>query len=111
MSSVTEAVFGVNQDVVLLYMASECRADGMLYLTHLVLHLSLAGNSGRFTWVRLQEQQEQRYPFLIVCAVFSCVQTKVWLPTLGIFHVRTDVNACDCTQGMDGHCKRVCTES
>ena len=43
--------------------------------------LSLAGNSGRLTWViKAQLPQEQRYPFLSVCAVFSCVQTMVWLP-------------------------------
>ena len=30
---------------------------------------------------------------------------------LGIFNVRTDVSACDCTQGLYGHCKRACTES
>ena len=35
------------------------------------LHFSLAGNSGCLTL------QEQRYPFLTVRAVFSCVQTKV----------------------------------
>ena len=37
----------------------------------IVLHLPLAGNSGRLTWIRLQQPQEQRYPFLTVCAVFS----------------------------------------
>ena len=60
---------------------------------------------------RLQQPQEQRYPFLTVHAVFSCVQTKVRLPVLWIFHVRTDVNARDCTRGLCGHRKRVCTES
>ena len=38
---------------------------------------------------------EQRYPFLSVYAVFSYVQTMVWLPAFGIFNVRTDVDACD----------------
>ena len=33
----------------------------------------------------------------------------VWLPVLGIFNVRTDVDACDCTRGLYGHCKTVCT--
>ena len=46
-----------------------------------------------------------------VCVVFSCVQTKVRLPVLGIFNVRLDVNACDCTQGLCMHHKRVCNES
>ena len=72
---------------------------------------SLAGNSGRLNRVRLQQPQEQCYPFLTVRAVFSCVQSKVWLPMFGIFNVRTDVNACDCTRGLYGHRKRVCTES
>ena len=30
---------------------------------------------------------------------------------LGIFNARTDVDACDCTRGLYGHRKRVCTES
>ena len=67
---------------------------------------SLAGNSGRLNRVRLQQPQEQCYPFLTVRAVFSCVQSKVWLPMCGIFNVRTDVNASDCTQGLCGHRKR-----
>ena len=75
------------------------------------LYLSLVENLGRLTWVKLQQPQEQRYPFLTVHAVFSCVQTKVWLSILGVFNVRTDVDACDCTRGICGHRKRVCTES
>ena len=77
----------------------------------IIIFLSFAENSGRLPRVRLQQPQEQRYPFLTVCAVFSCVQTKIWLLVLGIFNVRTDVNACDCTRGLCGHRKRVCTES
>ena len=37
--------------------------------------LSPVGNSGRLTWVRLQQQQEQRYPFLSVCVVFKSSAT------------------------------------
>ena len=33
-------------------------------------------------------------------SVFSSVQTMLWLPILGEFNVHTDVNACDCTQGL-----------
>ena len=85
--------------------------------------LSLAGISGGLTWVRHSSrtssathsyqcvQQEQRYPFLPACAVFSCVHTMVWLPVFGIINVRTDVDACGCTRGLYGHGKRVCTES
>ena len=75
------------------------------------LRSSLAGNLARLTWVRLQQLQEQCYPFLTVCAVFLCVQRKVQLPKLGIFHVHKDVNACKCTWRLYGHCKRVCIES
>ena len=46
------------------------------YYRCLAFHLSLVENPGRFTWVRLQQPQEQRYPLLTVRAVFSCVQTK-----------------------------------
>ena len=38
-----------------------------------------------------------------MCAVFSRVQIMVWLPLFGIFNVRTDVEACDCTRGLYGH--------
>ena len=48
---------------------------------------------------KAQQPQEQRYPFLSGCAAFSCVQTTVWLPVFGVFNVRTDVDACDGTQG------------
>ena len=46
-----------------------------------------------------------------MCAVFFCVQTMLWLPAFGIFNVRTDADACNCTQGLYGHRKRVCTGS
>ena len=51
-----------------------------------------------------QQPQEQRDPFLPVCAVFPCVHTMVWLPVFVIFNVRADVDACHCTQGLYGHC-------
>ena len=40
------------------------------------------------TWQPL----EQRYLFLSVCTVFSCVQTMVWLPVCGIFNLRTNID-------------------
>ena len=46
---------------------------------------------------------EQCSPFLLVCAGPSCVQTWIWLPMFGIFNVRTDVDACDYTQGRYKH--------
>ena len=36
---------------------------------------------------KTQQPQEQRHPFLSVCAVFSCVKTMVWLPVFGILCV------------------------
>ena len=72
--------------------------------------LSLAGNSGRLTWVRQQPQKEKRYPFLAVCVAFSCVQKMVWLPVFGILTC-TDVDAYNCTRGLYGHRKRVCIGS
>ena len=44
---------------------------------------------------KAQQPQEQRYAFLSVCAICLCVQR--------------DVHACDCTRGLYGHRKRVCT--
>ena len=35
----------------------------------------------------------------------------VRLPVFGIFNVRTAIDACDCTRGLYGHRKRVCTGS
>ena len=87
------------------------RASGFFFF--LILDLMHAGSWGCLTWTRLQQPQEQCYPFLTVRVVFLTVQTKVWLPVLGTFNVRTDVvvNACDCTQGLCRHHKRVCAES
>ena len=53
--------------------------------------------------------QEQFYPFyfLLVCAVFLCVQfqTVVWLPVLGIFNMHASVYAQDCTPRL--YCQRL----
>ena len=71
--------------------------------------LSLAGNMGLPHPGKVQGAAAARaelYPF-----PFVCVQTVVWLPVFGIFNVHTDADACDCTQGLYRHCKRVCTES
>ena len=70
--------------------------------------LSLAGNGGRFTWVR-QSSHKYNATHPSRCAVFSCVQTVVRLPVLGILNVYTAVDACDCTRGLYGHRKGVCT--
>ena len=59
---------------------------------------------------KAEQWPEQRYSFLPMCAVFFCVQTMLWLPVFAIFNVHTDVDACDFTRGLYGHCKRVCTQ-
>ena len=47
-----------------------------LFFIFLLLLCPFAGNSGRPTHIiKAQQPKEQRYPFLSVCAVFSCVQT------------------------------------
>ena len=46
------------------------------------------------------------------CWVFQCFHNPPNSDmNYEIFNVHTDVNACDCTRGMYGHRKRVCTES
>ena len=87
---------------------ANCLTFFYTFFFYTVLHCPL-----QEIWVsypgRAQELQEQCYPFLLVSAVFPCVQTMVWLPVFGIFNVHADVDACDCTQGLYGHRKRVCT--
>ena len=57
---------------------------------------------------KTQHHKEHCYPFPLKGVVFLCVQTVVWLPVFGIFNTLTDVDACDCTQGLYGHHKTVC---
>ena len=56
------------------------------FLFFLVLHCPLLGKFGSPYLGTAQQPQEQRYPYLSVCAVFSCVQTVAWLPLFGIFN-------------------------
>ena len=77
--------------------------------THYNLFLGLLSPCGKFRSSFLgkaQQLQEQRYPFLSVCAVSSCVQTMVWLPVFGSFDLYTDEDACHCTWGLHRHSKR-----
>ena len=69
------------------------------------------GTLGHHTLVRLQQLQEQWYPFLPVCAVFLSVQTGVWLPVSGLFNVLTNVDVHDSARGLYKHHKRVCAEN
>ena len=58
---------------------------------------TLSKNLGRLTWVGLQPPQEQCCPFVRVCVLFSCAQTVLWLPVLGVFNICPDVSACNFT--------------
>ena len=49
-------------------------------------------NLGHLTWERLQQLQEQCYPFLPACAVFSHVQTMAWLTVFRTFNM----HKCQC---------------
>ena len=84
-----------------------------IYKTNCASALSFAGNSGRLTWVRHSSRKSSAtHCYHWVYAVFPCVQTMVWLPVSGIWNVRTDVDACDCTRGQYGQVtERVCTGS
>ena len=65
--------------------------------------LSLAGNLGLHYLSKEHQVQEQRCLFLLlllVCTVFLCAQTMVWLPMFEIFNMRTGVDACYCTRGL-----------
>ena len=62
-------------------------------------------NSGHLTWVRLQQPQEQHYPFLPVCAtIYFCVSNQwyYWMSVFGIFNVHSHVDACNCTWKLYG---------
>ena len=78
---------------------------------HWIIYISRYGKFGSLYLGKAQQPQEQRYPFLSMCAVFSRVQTMIWLPMFAIFNVNTDADACDCTRGLHGHRRRVCTGS
>ena len=73
--------------------------------------LSLAGNMGLPHLCKVQQLQEQNYTHSHLCVQHFCV-SKQWYgcQCLG-FLTCTDVDACDCTQGLYRHCQRFCTES
>ena len=71
------------------FRSSETQATCDGYISS-ALRFNLAGNPGGLTWVRLQQRQDQRYPFPTVRAVFSSVQTMAWLPVLWTFNVHTE---------------------
>ena len=73
--------------------------------------ISPTGNSGCFPLGKAAAT-ESRYPTQGACWAFQRFHNPPNTDTdYGIFNVRKDVNACDCTTGMYGHHKRVCTES
>ena len=63
-----------------------CHTFFLFFFLLLLLHLLLfkyfnvpCGKFGPLYFGKAQQPQEQRYPFLSACVVFSCVQTMVWL--------------------------------
>ena len=68
------------------------------------------GKFGSLYLDKTQQPQEQRYPFLSVCAVLSVcpndgVAARVW----DLLTCALSVDACDCTRRLYGQRKRVCT--
>ena len=59
--------------------------------------LSLVVKSGRLT-----AAARAALPIPIgVCSIITCPNNDMgWVPVLGMSNVRTDVDACDCTQGL-----------
>ena len=68
------------------------------------------GNLGRFPLGKAAVI-ESHYPTYDAYWVFYCFHNPL-NSDMGyrIFKVHADVNACNCTQGLYRHCKRVCTE-
>ena len=58
-----------------------------IYIASLIPRAEL----GRHTWARQQQLQEQRYPFIAACAVFSWYSCQLF----GICNVHTHYNTYD----------------
>ena len=87
---------------------------GVIRREHIYLYntyLSLAENSGGITGYSTAAAGAALPIPISVWVTFFCVQTMVWLTVFGIFNVHTDIDACDCTRRLYGHCKRVCAGS
>ena len=61
----------LSYDLPYAFIAVVVVAQNINYVMHPLREIPLALHS--------MQLQEQRYPLLLVCAVFSCVRTKVWL--------------------------------
>ena len=72
---------------------------------------SLVGYSSRRSWVRHSSRKSSATHSYQCVQYFRVSAAMVRLPVFGIFNLHTDLNACDCTRGLYGHLKRVCTES
>ena len=75
------------------------------FLTAIFMYtlLSLSGNSGCLTWVRLQQEQERRYPVLQVRAGsfrVSVIHRTRTRTTLSLTYVRDHSCACVYIQGL-----------
>ena len=66
----------------------------------------------RVAFPRESQPRQSRYQTYCACWVFQCFHNPSNSDIdYGIFNVHTDENTCDCTRGVYGYRKRVCTES
>ena len=73
----------------------------------------MTNTTAEFLKIRVQQVEWQVTLHLYLtreCGLFLFCNFVVVVPR-GIVNVRTDVKTCDCTQGLYGHHKRVCTGS
>ena len=73
--------------------------------------LSLAGSSGRHTWVKHSSRKSSATHSYECVQYFPVSRQGYGCQRFGIFNVYTDVDACDCTRGLYGHPKKVCSGS
>ena len=79
---------------------------------HKMMTITCNGTSGKtkkktVTWIDTYKKETTIF-FKNALCFFSFM---VWLPTFGIFNMHIDVDACNFTQRLYKHGKRVCTES
>ena len=99
----TVAVSPTKHDTVYRFCVVVFLIKILLYTLIIIIILSLSGNSGSLTWVRLQQPQEQRYPVLQVYAgsfrVSVIHRTPTWT-TGSLTCVRDHSHTCVYTRGL-----------
>ena len=84
-----------------------------LFFLNINSSLSLAQSSGRLTRVRHSSCKSNAIWQLVPvqCVQYFPNNGTAAAPMFGVFDVCTDADASDCTKGLYGHRKRVCTDS